>query len=157
MAVALAVGVTGCTPGPTPSASPTAGHSTPSPSPSGTTTPSPTETSAPTPTSAPNPAPGQVVGLRAVNGGGSGEVTLTWAQNPESDIAYYIVYRALTPGGGLTRVGTFTRQQVTGFPVAPFVDSEAQVAYYRVRAVDTAGRQGPLSVEVCGASVGYAC
>lgn len=129
---------------------------TPAPSP---TTASPT-TASPTnaPTSPPNPAPRQVVGLTAQTGGGSGEVLLTWTQNSEPDVVSYIVYRALTPGGTLTRIGTASRHDVTMFSqYEPFVDSNATVGYYRVRAVDSVGQRGTLSVEVCGASVGHSC
>ena len=90
-------------------------------------------------------------------GGGSGEVLLRWTQNPESDVVSYIVLRATSPGGSLTRIGTVSRQEVTEFEDVPFVDSEATVAYYRVRAVDSAGQEGPKSAEVCGASVGHSC
>lgn len=97
------------------------------------------------------------MGVTATVGGGSGEVLLRWTQNPEADVVNYIVLRALTPGGALTRIGTVTRHEVTQFEVVPFVDSQASVAYYRVRAVDAAGQEGPKSAEVCGASVGYSC
>jgi len=43
------------------------------------------------------------------------------------------------------------------FEFVPFVDSTATVGYYRVRAVDAAGQEGPKSVEVCGAAPGYTC
>jgi hypothetical protein len=39
----------------------------------------------------------------------------------------------------------------------PFVDSNATVGYYRVRAVDSAGQRGPISAEVCGAAPGHSC
>lgn len=48
-----------------------------------------------------------------------------------------------------------TRAQVNGFPTTAFVDvPPVRVAYYGIRAVDAAGNQGPLSIEVCGASPG---
>lgn len=132
---------------PSPTASPTA-----SPTPSGSTTSSPTVTPP-----APDPIPQRVEGVTAQTGGGSGEVLLRWTQNPEDDVVSYIVLRAETPGGELTRIGTVTWEQVTQFEVVPFVDSEATVGYYRVRAVDAAGQEGPKSTEVCGASPGHSC
>lgn len=90
-------------------------------------------------------------------GGGSGEVLVRWAQNPDPDVVSYIVLRATSAGGPLTQIGTVSRHDVTQFEYVPFVDSQASVAYYRVRAVDSAGQIGPLSAEVCGASVGYTC
>jgi len=97
------------------------------------------------------------VGLTAMTGGGSGEVLLRWTQNPEPDIDFYIVLRALTPGGTRTQIGTVTPDEVTEFAYAPFVDSMATVAYYQVRAVDSAGQEGPRSEEVCGAAPGFSC
>lgn len=143
---------TSAPPPPTPSASPTS--ATPSP----TSTPTPTVPPTPTPTTPPsNPAPAQVTGLTAITGGGSGEVLLTWNPNPESDVDYYIIMRSATSGGPRTRIGTMTPADVALFPVVPFVDSNATVGYYRVRAVDTAGQQGHSSHEVCGASYGHSC
>lgn len=82
---------------------------------------------------------------------------MRWTQNSEQDVVSYIVLRASSPGGPLTRIGTVTRQEVTQFEYVPFVDSETTVGYYRVRAVDSAGQEGPKSVEVCGASYGHSC
>lgn len=82
---------------------------------------------------------------------------LRWTQNPESDVVSYIVLRSTTPGGPRTQIGTVSRDDVTQFEYVPFVDSQATVAYYRVRAVDSAGQEGPKSVEVCGAAPGFSC
>ncbi|MBW4033543.1 MAG: hypothetical protein HIU88_12920 [Acidobacteria bacterium] len=136
---------------PTSTALPTPLPTSPAPAPTSVAT------SPSTPTAPSNPPPRQVLGLVAVTGGGSGEVLLTWTQNSESDVVSYIVFRAVSSGGPLTQLGTMTRQDVTQFPIRPFVDSEAQVDYYRVRAVDSAAQQGPLSVEVCGAAPGFQC
>ena len=145
---------------PTPSSSPSASVTAePSGSPSASPTSTPTSTPSPTESQPPtsDPIPQRVEGVTASAGGGSGEVLLRWTQNPEDDVVSYIVLRALTPGGALTRIGTVTWQQVTEFEYVPFVDSEATVGYYRVRAVDSAGQQGPKSAEVCGASFGHSC
>lgn len=163
IALLLGASLTACADTGTPEASPTPTSSeTPSSSatPSESPTPSASPSSEPSPSEPPppsNPPPQQVQGLTTQMGGGSGEVLLRWTQNPESDVVSYVVLRATTPGGSLTRIGTASRQDVTQFEVVPFVDSQASVAYYRVRAVDAAGQEGPLSVEVCGASVGYTC
>ncbi len=160
-AILVGVTLTACVdtapPHPTPSASPT-----PSATPIPSASPFPTGSPAPTPTTPPppppsNPAPQRVAGLTATTGGGSGEVLLTWTPNPESDIDHYIVMRSESPGGSRTRIGTMTPDDVALFPVVPFVDSNATVGYYRVRAVDTAGQQGHSSEEVCGASPGHSC
>jgi hypothetical protein len=98
-----------------------------------------------------------VEGLTAETGGGSGEVLLRWSQNPEPDVVSYVVLKATTPGGSQVRIGTVSREEVTEFEYVPFVDSEATVGYYRVRAVDSGGQEGPKSAEVCGASVGHSC
>lgn len=82
---------------------------------------------------------------------------LRWTQNPEPDVDYYIVYKATSPGGSSTRIGTVTWEEVTHFEVVPFVDSHATVGYYRVRAVDSAGQRGSRSAEICGAAPGYSC
>ena len=97
--------------------------------------------------------PGQVTGVAARSGGGSGEVVIAWTQNPEPDVVSYTISWATIPGGASAPIGTMTRAQVNGFPTTAFVDvPPVRVAYYRIRAVDAAGNQGPLSIEVCGAS-----
>jgi hypothetical protein len=93
----------------------------------------------------------------ARDGGGSGEVVITWNQNPESDVVSYTISRAATAGGVSVQIGTMSRAQVNDFPVAPYVDVPVRVGYYRVRAVDAGGNKGPQSVEVCGASPGNRC
>jgi hypothetical protein len=139
-------------PSPTASASPSA-----SPSPTATATEQPSEEPSEPPVPPPDPPPQRVTGVSTQTGGGSGEVLVRWTQNPESDVVRYVVYRATTPGGTLSRIGTATPADVTRFEYVPFVDNTATVGYYRVRAVDAAGQDGPLSVEVCGASPGHSC
>jgi hypothetical protein len=99
-----------------------------------------------------------VIGLTARTGGGSGEVVLTWTQNPEPDVVKYVVLRADTPGGSAVEVGVVTRAQVEDFVrFAPFVDVPVRVGYYSVRAIDASGNRGPRSKEICGASPGNSC
>ena len=122
-----------------------------------TTTRTATSTTATTTTRTFDAPPGQVTGVVARDGGGSGEVVITWTQNPEPDVVSYTISRAATAGGASVQIGTMTRAQVNNFPVAPYVDVPVRVGYYRVRAVDAGGNQGPQSVEVCGASPGNRC
>lgn len=138
-----------------PTSSPTSIVSSPavSPTPTVTVTPEPEPTATPSPSTAP---PERVVGVTAITGGGSGEVLLRWTQNSD-EVDYYLVLRALTPGGSLTPIGTVTPEQVELFEYVPFVDSNATVGYYRVRAVDASGERGPASFEVCGAAPGHTC
>lgn len=164
LALLCLVALTGCSNPSPPSETPTASATpTAAASPSSepvTASPTASPSSSPTPTPAPpadDPPPHRVDGVTASEGGGSGEVLLRWSQNPEDDIDYYIVLRSSTPGGELTRIGTVTPQEVTQFDVVPFVDIDVTVGYYRVRAVDAAGQQGPKSREVCGASIGHTC
>jgi hypothetical protein len=117
-----------------------------------------TTTRATSTTTVPDAPPSQVTGVTARTGGGSGEVVIAWTQNPEPDVVNYTISRATTPGGASTQIATVTRAQVNGFPTTAYVDlPPVRVAYYRVRAVDAAGNQGPLSTEVCGSAPGSSC
>ena len=87
-----------------------------------------------------------------MSGGGSGEVELRWTPNPEADVVSYVVRRASTAGGMLAEVATVTSEQVAQFADQPFIDEGVAVGYYRVSAVDSAGQEGAMSDEVCGAS-----
>jgi hypothetical protein len=60
--------------------------------------------------------------------------------------------RASTAGGALAQIATVTREQVAQLEDQPFIDFGVSVAYYRVRAADSAGQECPLSAEVCGTS-----
>ena len=121
------------------------------------TTTTATTTTATTTTRTADAPPAQVTGVIARTGGGSGEVVITWTQNPEPDVVSYTISRAATAGGASVQIGSMTRAQVNDFPVAPYVDVPVRVGYYRIRAVDAGGNQGPQSVEVCGASPGNRC
>lgn len=159
--IACAMALTACG-SPTAQTSATPGESaSPSVEASVSPTPDPSLTEAPSasPSAPPSvdPIPLRVEGVTAGEGGGSGEVLLRWNQNPEDDVEFYVVLRASTPGGELTRIGTVTWEEVTQFEFVPFVDTDVTVGYYRVRAVDAAGQEGPKSREVCGASLGHSC
>lgn len=155
----LVVSLSACGPGGAPIAEPTDSPTSIASSPAVSPTPTITVTPEPEPTATPSPSaepPDRVVGVTAITGGGSGEVLLRWTQNSD-EVDYYLVLRALTPGGSLTPIGTVTPAEVDEFEYVPFVDSNATVGYYRVRAVDASGERGPASFEVCGAAPGYSC
>ena len=119
-----------------------------------TTSSTSTTTTAPTtlpPTAPPTTAaqaPGQVTGLSAGPGGGSGEVSLTW--NPVSGAVSYRIYRSSTMGTSGSLIATVN--------TTSYVDMPGGGAwYYQVSAVSSAGLEGQRSAEACGAAVGSSC
>ncbi|HEY3549372.1 MAG TPA: hypothetical protein VGK17_25155, partial [Propionicimonas sp.] len=184
---------TGATPAPTdepsatPSASPTA---EPSPSTSPTALPPAVGTPAPgtptatapatvTPTTAPPatqppavPVPARVTVVDARNGGGSGEIAVTW--DTVADATAYRVYRSEAPDGpfvlsawvdvatGATTV-TFTgaHEHISIWPPSAhsfeYIESGTSggtPVYFRVTALDASG-EAPASTVVCGTPTGY--
>jgi hypothetical protein len=97
------------------------------------------------PSTSPSP-PGQVTGLSAGPGGGSGEVSLSWNAVPGA--TSYRIYRSSTSGVSGSLIATETDTDYTDVPGAP--------AYYQVSAVN-AGGEGPRSAEACGAPIGESC
>ncbi|MGH3096878.1 MAG: DUF2961 domain-containing protein [Streptosporangiales bacterium] len=91
-------------------------------------------------------APGQVTGLRASSSGGNA-VTLTWKPVTDDDPApSYEVYASQQQGfqpSDDTRIGS---TDVRGFTHSGLGLNETW--YYRVRAVDAAGHEGPFSAVV---------
>jgi hypothetical protein len=114
-----------------------------------TTTTLPPTTVPPTapPTTAASP-PGQVTGLSAGPGGGSGEVSLTW--NPVANAVAYRIYRSSSMGTSGNLIATVN---TTSYLDVPGSGSW----YYRVSAVNSAGLEGPRSDEECGAPTGSSC
>ena len=73
--------------------------------------------------------------------GGSG-IALDWANNTETDLAGYNVYRSATSGG------TYTKLNATLLAASDYTDTTAvvsQVMYYRVTAVDAFGNESAVS------------
>jgi hypothetical protein len=98
--------------------------------------------------------PSQVLDVTVGLGGGSGEVSVTWQLNPESDIDYYDVYFSETPGGSYAYVRSVADDTASPQPGRPgFVDfprdQTVGMTCYRVRAIDTNLNVGPLSAEAC--------
>jgi len=78
--------------------------------------------------------PHTVDGVYSVTG--DGQVTIYWRANQESDIAYYKVYRNLSPTGTFSLVGST--------PQTSFVDTgvaNGNTYFYAVSAVDHAGQE----------------
>lgn len=114
-----------------------------------TSTTTTTTTSGETTTTAPaNPPPGQITGVEATLGGGSGEIAVSWQPATEPDVALYNIYYSESPGG--------TKSLLEAFDAAaaqPFIDfgrsQSVGLDCYQVSAVDTEGNEGPRSVEAC--------
>ena len=130
--------------GPTPLVTFPTGDGTPTPTPK----PSPSATSTPTPTAAPTPdvtAPGQVTNMTAGPTGEAGEIVVTWDGNAASDqVDHYNVYRSgsadveAVPGNLVASVTVGTT-----FYIHEGVLPGAY--HYAVTAVDSSGKEGPIS------------
>ncbi|BCX49063.1 fibronectin type III domain-containing protein [Haloferula helveola] len=95
-----------------------------------------------------------------------GNVQLDWADNPESDVASYNVYRSSAPGD----FSQYEEPIATGLVTSDFVDIQSQhdsgwdvgmlrddvAYYYRVTAVDDHGYESESSLEIVGTAKGYA-
>ncbi len=95
-----------------------------------------------TPESGPDTTPPSIV-TGVVATGGDGEVVLDWADNPESDIASYKVYRSLTSTNGYTLLAS-------GIVPSNYTDTNVTngtTYYYRISAVDTSSNEGIASDE----------
>jgi fibronectin type 3 domain-containing protein len=69
-------------------------------------------------------------------------ILLTWSPNTENDMSYYKIYRSTSPGAE-----TFYASSNTTY----FLDYQVSLSvtyYYKIRAVDQAGNESPLSAEV---------
>ena len=74
------------------------------------------------------------------------DITLDWAENPESDLSGYRIYRSTEQG--FTPGVAHLLMQVSG---AGFVDEEIEVGtvyYYRITAIDLGGKESNASEEV---------
>jgi hypothetical protein len=95
-----------------------------------------------------------------------GNIQLDWADNPESDVATYNVYRSTTSSG----ISQYAEPIATGLVTSDFVDIQtkhnegwdvgmvrADVPYfYRVTAVDKHGYESQSSLEIVGTAKGFA-
>lgn len=93
-----------------------------------------------------------------------GNIQLDWADNPESDVATYNVYRNTTSSD----ISQYAEPIATGLVTSDFVDIDSvgnwavgmmrpEVPYfYRVTAVDKHGYESPSSLEIVGTAKGFA-
>ena len=156
---------------PSASTSPTVGPTT-SPAPSSEPTPSTSPTTAATTPARPDAVavPGQVTGVTAGSGGGSGEIVVSW--DPVANATGYRVYRSSLPDGPFARSASFdvatSRTTIEAefpyeyigiYPSWPqrfeYVDAVPVVgpAYFKVTAFSSGGEGAPSTV-VCGTPPG---
>lgn len=100
--------------------------------------------------------PAAVTGLTAGEGGGSGEVQITWTPSPNPPVAWYRLYRSRVAGGPYDHAYLVANapSPAVGGGVGVLELGVAERRYYRVSAVRADGREGPISAEVSGAPVG---
>lgn len=90
---------------------------------------------------------------RAASGEDDGMLYLLWGQNPENDIAFYELYRGCTEDFVPSKSNLVAKVEKGEYCVARYVDTglEHHKAYfYRVRAVNEAGKAGVFSDVFCG-------
>jgi hypothetical protein len=101
------------------------------------------------------PAPPAVAGLTAGEGGGSGEIQITWTPSADPAVAWYRLYRGVTPGGPYDHAYLVAPTPNPALGAVGVLElGAAERRYYRVSAVGANGREGPISPEVSGAPVG---
>jgi hypothetical protein len=102
------------------------------------------------------PPPAAVAGLTAGEGGGSGEIQITWTPAADPDVAWYRLYRGTAPGGPYDHATLVAATPDPAFGGAAGVLElgAAERRYYRVSAIAANGREGPVSAEVTGAPIG---
>lgn len=102
------------------------------------------------------PPPSAVVGLTAGEGGGSGEIQITWTSAADPAVAWYRLYRGNAAGGPYDHAYLVapTPNPALGGAIGVLELGAAERRYYRVSAIWTSGREGPVSAEVSGAPIG---
>ena len=76
---------------------------------------------------------------------GDGSVSLSWAANPETDIAGYNVYRSLSAGGGYVKLNN---APLTAMSYTDSTLANGTAYYYTVSAVDKDGDESSYAVKV---------
>ncbi len=98
--------------------------------------------------------PGPVTGLVATLSGGSGEIDVSWTENPEPDIDHYNVWYSELPGGPYELIADPwagpsirppDRIYIIDWPRSLTVGDDC----YQVSAVNTLDLEGPRSAEAC--------
>ncbi len=105
--------------------------------------------------------PSVVTGISVGMGGGSGEIAVIWRRNTDGDIDHYNIWYSLLPGQDKELLTTVPHDpsalggnsQDMGDGRTMYIDFPRDLIEatncYQVSAVDTAGNEGPRSVEAC--------
>jgi len=80
--------------------------------------------------------------------GRDGSIALSWDENPESDLAGYILYKSETPLSGFERIG---ETEFTSFEDGETVNLKSY--FYRISALDKAGNESLEKHKVTGTAV----
>lgn len=100
------------------------------------------------------PAPA-LTGLTAGEGGGSGEIQITWAPSADPAVAWYRLYRGVAAGGPYDHAYLVPPVPNPALGAVGVLElAAAERRYYRVSALRADGREGPISGEVSGAPIG---
>jgi hypothetical protein len=96
---------------------------------------------------------GLITQPRAAAGEGSGHLYLLWGHNTEEDFSHYRLYRSEEPGFVPVEDNFLAEIQPEEYCVGRYEDKglkDNTPYYYRVCAVNKAGKAGPFSREFCG-------
>jgi hypothetical protein len=97
----------------------------------------------------------EVTALTAGEGGGSGEIQITWTPAADPAVAWYRLSRGLTPGGPYDYAYLVPPTPNPALGAVGVLElGAAERRYYRVSALRADGREGPVSSEASGAPIG---
>lgn len=101
------------------------------------------------------PSAPAIAGLTAGEGGGSGEIQITWTPSTDPAVAWYRLYRGVTAGGPYDYAYLVPPTPNPALGAVGVLElGAAERRYYRVSALRADGREGPISSEASGAPIG---